>query len=87
MEDNLQNKPNFMRFYALNADSEEKQTQTKPIQTQFKPIFTTKNRPQTQNKPNFTRHSLSEGGQTQFMLVKPPKKRLRNYEIPQGKRK
>ena len=48
----MQNKPNLCRFYAKNPDSAQKRTQTNPIQTQFKPIFTTKNQPQTQIKPN-----------------------------------
>ena len=55
MEEDMQNKPNFMRFCAVNDDYEKKQTQTNPIQTQFKAIFTPKNQPQTQNKPNLKR--------------------------------
>ena len=54
MEVKMQNKPNFMRFCAVNDDCEEKQTQSNPIQTQNKAIFTTKNQPQTQYKPNQT---------------------------------
>ena len=49
----VENKPNFMHFYAKNPDSSQKQTQTNPIQTQNKAIFTPKNQPQTKNKPNF----------------------------------
>jgi hypothetical protein len=48
----MQNKPNFMRFYAKNSYYEKKQTQTNPIQTQNKAIFSTKNHHQSQNKPN-----------------------------------
>jgi len=48
----MQNKPNLCPFCPVNDDYEEKQTQTNPIQTQNKAIFSTKNRPQTQNKPN-----------------------------------
>ena len=70
----MQNKPNLCVFWAKNSYYEKKQTQTNPIQTQNKAIFCTKNRPQSQNKPNpnpissgsrhpkFTRHSFSEGG-------------------------
>ena len=52
MDDDMQNKPNLYGFYAKNSDSAKKQTQTNPIQTQNKPIFTPKIRPQTKNKPN-----------------------------------
>jgi len=50
----MQNKPNFMRFYALNRDYEEKQTQTNPIQTQNKANSSPSATPQSQNKPNQT---------------------------------
>jgi hypothetical protein len=70
----MQNKPNLCPFWAKNSYYEKKQTQSNPIQTQNKAIFTPKNHPQSQNKPkqtqfqaaraaqNFTRHSVSEGG-------------------------
>ena len=32
----MQNKPNLPRFYAKNEDFAQKQSQTNPIQTQFK---------------------------------------------------
>ena len=48
----MQNKPNLCGFQAVSGDYEEKQTQTNPIQTQNKAIFSTKNRHQSQNKPN-----------------------------------
>ena len=51
MNEDMQNKPNFRRFCTANADSTQKQTQSNPIQTQFKAIFTPKNQPKTQNKP------------------------------------
>jgi ribosomal protein L15E len=41
----VQNKPNLYHFCTVNTDCEEKQSQ-------FKPIFTPKNHPQIQNKPN-----------------------------------
>jgi hypothetical protein len=47
----MQNKPNLCRFQAVNRDCTKKQTQTNPIQTQNKAIFTPKNRPQTQTNP------------------------------------
>jgi hypothetical protein len=50
----MQNKPNLCGFQAKNSYYEKKQTQSNPIQSQFKPIFRTKNHPQTQNKPNQT---------------------------------
>ena len=72
----MQNKPNLCRFQAKNSYYEKKQTQTNPIQTQNKPIFRTKNHPQTQYKPN--PNPIYAGQATQ--------KRLQNYEILQGKK-
>ena len=71
-----------MRFYAKNSDCTQKQTQ-------FKAIFTPKNHPQTQNKPNL---SLRRQGS---MLVKPPKsacgitkfRKAKKYEYELTKRK
>ena len=49
----MQNKPNFMRFWAKNGYLEEKQTQFKPNQTQpvvsLSNLFQLKN---AENKPN-----------------------------------
>ena len=46
----VQNKPNFMRFYAKNPDSTKKQSQTNPIQTHFYPQKPPHKPKQTQNK-------------------------------------
>ncbi len=43
----MQNKPNFPRFCAKNSYLQEKQTQSKPIQTHFQPKY-------AENKPNQT---------------------------------
>jgi hypothetical protein len=77
----MQNKPNLCPFYPLNADSYKKQTQSNPIQTQNKAIFTPKNRPQSQNKPN------SNPIQTQNLpaiaLAKADSKRTKNLAYSQ----
>ena len=56
IEQDMQNKPNFIHFCAKNHDSSKKQTQTNPIQNHFypqKPTPKQKTKPiQTQNKPN-----------------------------------
>jgi hypothetical protein len=43
----MQNKPNFVRFSPENDDFTKKQTQLKPIQSQFKANL-------SQNKPNLS---------------------------------
>ena len=76
----MRNKPNLCVFWAVSGDCEEKQTQTNPIQSQNKAIFRTKNRPQSQNKPNSNPIKPNSCGPRRS---KPPAK-LRNSARPKN---
>ena len=51
LEQNMQNKPNLCPFQAKNSYYEKKQTQSNPIQTQYKAIFTPKTTPKPKTNP------------------------------------
>ncbi|MHC4583793.1 MAG: hypothetical protein ACYS3N_04650, partial [Planctomycetota bacterium] len=51
----MQNKPNFIRFSPENADFTKNKPNSKPIQTQTKPILAQYCRCQSQNKPNLVK--------------------------------
>ena len=57
MEEEMQNKPNFMHFSPKNHDSTKKQTQFKPKQSHFYTQKPTHKPKQTQSKPNQTQFS------------------------------